>query len=74
MTANGRFVVMAIVLAAGAGFVDAQQLDFKATGSALKAAPADREISAALRAVSAEKIHEDIQKLVAWTCPVSVDG
>jgi hypothetical protein len=57
---------MAIVLAAGAGIVDAQQMDFKATGSPLKAAPADRQISAALRAVSAEKIHEDIQKLVAF--------
>lgn len=66
MTANGRFAVMAIVLAGGAGFADAQQVDFKATGSPLKAAPADRQISAALRAVSAEKIHEDIQKLVAF--------
>jgi hypothetical protein len=66
MTANGRFVVMAIVLAASAGFADAQQVDFKATGSPLKAAPADREISAALRAVSAQKIHEDIQKLVSF--------
>src|SRR5580700_7223865 len=66
MTAKGPCAVMAIILAAGAGFVEAQQVDFKATGSPLKAAPADRQISAALRAVSAEKIHEDIQKLVAF--------
>src|ERR1700683_173872 len=66
MTAKRRFAVMAIVLSAGVGFVDAQQVDFKATGSPLKASPADREISAALRAVSAEKIHENIQKLVAF--------
>jgi hypothetical protein len=64
MTAKARFAVMAIVLAACTGFVDAQQVDFKATGSALKAAPADRQISAALQEVSAEKIHQDIQKLV----------
>ena len=63
---TARFAVMAILLSAGADFVDAQQVDFEATGSALKAAPADRQISAALRAVSPEKIHEDIQKLVAF--------
>jgi hypothetical protein len=55
-----------MVLAVGAGFVDAQQLDFKATGSPLKTDPADPQISAALRAVSAEKIREDIQRLVAF--------
>jgi hypothetical protein len=66
MTPMGRFAVMAIALAAAAGYVDAQQVDFKATGSPLKANPADRQISAALRTVSAEKIRADIQKLVSF--------
>ena len=72
MTAKERFAVMTIVMAAaaaaaaGAGYVDAQQVDFKATGSPLHAGPVDRQISAALREVSAEKIHEDIQQLVTF--------
>ncbi len=66
MTAKGRLAVLAIVLTAGVGYVDAQQVDFKATGSPLQAGPIDRQISAALRAVSSEKIHEDIQQLVTF--------
>jgi Zn-dependent M28 family amino/carboxypeptidase len=44
--------------------LSAQKLDFKATGAPLKAAPADPQITAALRAVSPEKIHQNIQHLV----------
>lgn len=67
MSAKARLAVMAIGLWAAAAFPDAQQLDFKAAGSALKAAPADRQIRAALQAVSADKIHEDIQKLADFS-------
>jgi hypothetical protein len=65
VTAKGRVAVMAMVLAACTGSA-AAQLDFRATGSALKIVPADPQISAALQAISAAKIHEDIQKLVAF--------
>ena len=44
----------------------AQQIDFKAVGAPLKAAPADPEISAALSAVSTERIHQTIEKLVSF--------
>jgi hypothetical protein len=66
MMETTRFAAMALMLCAACGLADAQQLDFRATGTPLKAAPADRRISAALRAVSADKIHEDIQKLVGF--------
>ncbi len=44
----------------------AQQVDFKAVGAPLKPAPADPEISAALSAVSTERIHQTIEKLVSF--------
>src|SRR5271156_818865 len=44
----------------------AQQVDFKAVGAPLKPAPADSEISAALSAVSTERIHQTIEKLVSF--------
>jgi hypothetical protein len=54
----------ALVLSTGLQMAGAQNLDFKSTGAPLKAAPVDREIAAALRAVSAEKIHQNIETLV----------
>jgi hypothetical protein len=65
MTAKRQFLV-ALVASAGAGLVNAQQVDFEATGSPLEMGPIDRQISAAMRAVSPEKIQANIQKLVSF--------
>jgi Peptidase family M28 len=59
-----RHVALGLAFSLGASFTFAQKLDFKATGAPLKAAPIDPQIAAALRAISVEKIHQNIEKLV----------
>ena len=59
-----RSVLMGIVVSATTVPGFSQKLDFQATGVPLQAAPADPQIAAALRAVSVEKIHQNIQTLV----------
>ncbi len=54
------------VLALSPSILCAQQLDFKATGAPLKAESADPQITAALRRVSVDVIHRNIEKLVAF--------
>jgi hypothetical protein len=63
------FYRSAALLAAGlvlasCSMSSAQQIDFKAAGAPLKAAPADPQIAAALRDVSPQKIRQNIQTLV----------
>jgi len=53
-----------VALLAGASVVYAQNVDFKSTGAPIRIAPIDKEIAAALRGVSPEKIHQNIETLV----------
>jgi len=57
-------VLMVVAVSATTAPVVSQKLDFQATGVPLQAASADPQIAAALRAVSVEKIHQNIQTLV----------
>lgn len=59
-----RSVLMGVVAFAITAPGFSQKLDFQATGAPLQAAPADPQIAAALRVVSVEKIHQNIQTLV----------
>lgn len=57
-------LAIGLIVFTGVNGVRAQDLDFKSTGAPLKPAPVDQEIAAALRKVSAEKIHKNIETLV----------
>ena len=57
-------LVIGLIVFAGAYVVRAQDLDFKSTGTPLKATPVDKEIAIALKDVSVERIHRNIETLV----------
>jgi hypothetical protein len=59
---------------ASAGAAHAQNVDFKATGAPLVAAPVDKDIAAALRAASPEKIHQNIETLVNFKNRVTMSS
>ncbi|MBT9331549.1 M28 family metallopeptidase [Paracidobacterium acidisoli] len=59
-------VVTGLILATGTCPAPSQSVDFRATGAPLPAAPADPQIVSALRSISQERIHQNIEKLVSF--------
>src|SRR5580765_4200781 len=57
-------IVTCLALSLSASCMVAQKLDFESTGAPLKPGPADAQITEALRAVSSDQIHKNIQTLV----------
>jgi hypothetical protein len=61
---SAAVVFVGITCSVGLSIAPAQTVDFKATGAPLTAAPADKEIVAAIHAASPEKVRQNIEALV----------